>query len=123
VVAALERRLSDIARPLLAALLLDLALEEPRPAAPPSLEDHAEAAILWERLEACTPAELGFLVENAPEFHTWALAVRLAEESEKVVGSERALAFARLAVRVAELAPGDPAWRSRLRGLRDRIPR
>jgi transcriptional regulator with XRE-family HTH domain len=79
---------------------------------------HRAAARLWKRLKDLPSERRWLLVEKAREFQTWALAVRLAEESEKAAAddADRALDLARLAVRVAELAPGEPAWRSQLLG-------
>jgi tetratricopeptide (TPR) repeat protein len=73
---------------------------------------------LWEELRRHTPAWQRRLVETRPELHTWALAERLCEESERVAAERpaRALDLARLALRVAELAPGDARWRSCLHG-------
>jgi tetratricopeptide (TPR) repeat protein len=57
-------------------------------------------------------------VEQNPDLQTWALAERLAHASEDAASdhADRALELARLACRVAELAPGSPAWQARLQG-------
>ncbi|HZF13895.1 MAG TPA: helix-turn-helix domain-containing protein [Thermoanaerobaculia bacterium] len=80
---------------------------------------HRIAAGLWQRLQDLPSERCWLLVEKAREFQTWALAVRLAVESEKAAAdsADRALDLARLAVRVAELAPGGAAWRSQLLGF------
>jgi tetratricopeptide (TPR) repeat protein len=59
-----------------------------------------------------------FQVEQEPRFQTWAVAERLAHASADAASdrADRALELARLACRVAELAPGDELWRARLRG-------
>lgn len=77
-----------------------------------------DAARLWERLRSETPAKRRLLVEKAREFQTWGLAERLCHESEDAASdrADRALELAGLAQRVAELAPGEEAWRSRLQG-------
>jgi transcriptional regulator with XRE-family HTH domain len=101
VAAGFVRSFSGIARPQLAALLLDLTRLDDLPSSgPPS------AAELWERLEPCTPEEREFLVESAPEFQSRALAVWLGEEHEKADAAEADLArhLALLAVRIGELA-------------------
>ncbi len=82
-------------------------------------QDRQRAAGLWARLKKATPAERLLLVESAQEFQLWALAERLCEESADAASdrADRALELARLAHRVAELAPeGVEAWRSRLEG-------
>jgi hypothetical protein len=56
------------------------------------------------------------VVESCRELQLWSLAERLCQESEKAASADQALELARLAVRVAELAPGEEAWRSRLKG-------
>jgi tetratricopeptide (TPR) repeat protein len=80
--------------------------------------DRREAARLWDRLKNATPAQRRLLVESAREFQLWSLAERLSHESEEAASdrADRALELARLAHRVAELAPGAEAWRSRLEG-------
>ena len=82
-------------------------------------QDRQRAAGLGARRKKPTPAERLLLVESAQEFQLWALAERLCHESEEAASdrADRALELARLAHRVAELAPeGGEAWRSRLEG-------
>jgi tetratricopeptide (TPR) repeat protein len=81
-------------------------------------QDRREAAALWTRLKGMTPAQRRLVVESAREFQLWSLAERLCHESEEAASdrADRALELARLACRVAELAPGGKAWRSRLEG-------
>jgi transcriptional regulator with XRE-family HTH domain len=82
-------------------------------------QDRHRAAALWARLKGMTPAQRRLLVEDAREFQIWSLAERLCHESEEAASdrADRALELARLAYRVAELAPdGGEAWRSRLKG-------
>jgi transcriptional regulator with XRE-family HTH domain len=81
-------------------------------------EDRLEAERLWARLKIATSAQRWLLVESAREFQIWSLAERLCHESEDAASdrADRALELARLAHRVAELAPGGEAWRSRLEG-------
>ena len=80
--------------------------------------DRRKAAALWARLKGMTSAQRRLVVEGAREFQIWSLAERLCNESEEAASdrADRALELARLAHRVAELAPGGAAWRSRLEG-------
>jgi transcriptional regulator with XRE-family HTH domain len=114
----LDRALSSAGRATLSAFLAKIdSLDRPswERAGPPSPEDRIEAADLWRRLEPRSAEERRFLVENCREFQVWALAERLCHKSEKAE-VDSALELARLAHRVAELAPGEEAWRSRLEG-------
>jgi tetratricopeptide (TPR) repeat protein len=81
-------------------------------------QDRRRAARLWQRLKGATPTQRRLLVESSEEFQLWSLAERLCHESEEAASdrADRALELARLAHRVAELAPGGEAWRSRLEG-------
>jgi transcriptional regulator with XRE-family HTH domain len=85
----------------------------------PSAADRSEAAELWARLELCTAMERRWLIERLREFQQWALAERLWDESVRAAADDSsvALQLARLALRVAQLADGDPAWLSLLQGL------
>jgi len=82
------------------------------------LKDRQRAEVLWARLQRRKPAERLILVEEAAEYRNWALCERLCHESERAARDKasRARKLAELALRVAELAPGDEAWRSRLQG-------
>src|SRR5215203_262100 len=77
-----------------------------------------QAARLWAGLRNETAANRRLLVEKAREFQTWALSERLCHASEEAASdrADFALELAGLACRVAELAPGEEAWRSRLQG-------
>lgn len=81
-------------------------------------KDRSEAERLWERLQREPPAKRRLLVEKAREFQTWALAERLCHASGEAASdrADRALELAGLACRVAELAPGEERWRSRIQG-------
>jgi transcriptional regulator with XRE-family HTH domain len=72
----------------------------------------------WRVLASCTTAERRLLVERSVEFRNWALGVRLGEESTRAAAQNVGLALelAGLALRAAELAAGDEAWRNRLAG-------
>jgi tetratricopeptide (TPR) repeat protein len=78
-----------------------------------------EAAAAWEELRRHGAARQRQLVERRPELRAWALVERLCEESARAAGNDprRALELARLALRVAELDPGGPGWRSCLQGF------
>jgi transcriptional regulator with XRE-family HTH domain len=69
-------------------------------------------------LAACSAGEQKLLVERSRDFQTWALSAHLCMESERAAADDppRAAHLAGLALRIAELAPGEPAWRSRLQG-------
>ena len=69
-------------------------------------------------LEEPSPKTRRDLVETSRQFHQWAVAERLCHESERAAANsaDKALELARLALRVAELAPGDPLWSQRLQG-------
>jgi transcriptional regulator with XRE-family HTH domain len=119
--ADLDQALAAAVRSRVATFLEGLDAARPRPwerTTPLSPEDRSLAAGLWKRLEPRTAAERLYLVESCREFQIWSLAERLCQECEEELPDrpDRALELARLAHRVAELAPGEPAWRSRLEG-------
>lgn len=76
------------------------------------------AAVLWERLKRLSPEQRRRQVETSTELHQWALAELLCEESIKAAAdsADRALDLASLALRVAELLPGEDPWRLRVQG-------
>jgi len=89
--------------------------ERPRtPAATPSAADRDQAPALWERLKAYPFAVQVGLVRETPEFHSWALAELLCNESDTVVPHQpaQAIELARLAIEIAERVPGSSPWRS-----------
>ncbi|HVT61215.1 MAG TPA: helix-turn-helix transcriptional regulator [Thermoanaerobaculia bacterium] len=119
--AALDQVTAGAGRSAMAAFLSELepiAAEPWRRAGPPVPEDRLAVPDLWQRLADCTPEQRLFLVERAPEFQTWPLAEWLCKESELAAAdrAERAGELARLALRVAQLLPGDKSWRSRVEG-------
>jgi transcriptional regulator with XRE-family HTH domain len=79
---------------------------------------HDQAAALWEYLKKQAPYDRRVLVEVGKDYRSWALAVRLCDESEKAAADDagRAVELASLAVRAAERAPGEEGWRRRLQG-------
>jgi transcriptional regulator with XRE-family HTH domain len=70
------------------------------------------------RLRKLTPAKRLLLVEGVPGFRNWALAERAALESVALAPNhpQEAREWAVLAVRIAELVPGEQTWRWRLEG-------
>ncbi len=95
-------------------------LVPPRPAgrAMPVVEDRVEAEALWAELEPCGTADRRMLAEDLEEYRSWGLCVRVAAESLGKAANQpqEALELAELALLIAELAPGEDAWRSRLQG-------
>ncbi|HET9209228.1 MAG TPA: helix-turn-helix domain-containing protein [Thermoanaerobaculia bacterium] len=83
-----------------------------------ALEERRQARALWERLKRRDAAQRRLLVEKVAKFRSWALCELLCEESIKAAGdsADRALDLAGLALRVAELSPGEEAWRQRVQG-------
>jgi tetratricopeptide (TPR) repeat protein len=77
-----------------------------------------QAAALWEGLQDLLPRRRRLAVETERKYRTWALAERLCEESIRAAAhrADGAVELARLALRVAELAPGSEPWRSGLLG-------
>ncbi len=88
----------------------------PRPL--PSPRDREDAARAWDRLAPCAAADRQWLVERCAEFHLWALAERLCDESARAAPQEAAAALdlARLALTVAQRTGGAEPWRRRLQG-------
>ncbi len=82
-------------------------------------EDRLVAVELWAGLKDRTPRDRRRALEADRKYWTWAVAERLALESELAAAHEarRALELARRALRVAELAPGTQASRSRTQGF------
>jgi tetratricopeptide (TPR) repeat protein len=78
-----------------------------------------QAGSLWSTLEVLSGRRWRAAVDTERRYWTWALAERLCEESVRAAAhrADEAVELARLAVRVAELAPGSETWRSRLLGF------
>jgi transcriptional regulator with XRE-family HTH domain len=87
-----------------------------QPAAPPRPEDREEAPALWEVLKRRAPSVQRVLVEDSRRFRNWALCELLCAESRRAEGADQALELAELALRIAELVPGEESWRLRLQG-------
>jgi tetratricopeptide (TPR) repeat protein len=81
-------------------------------------QDRQQAGELWESLRGLTPEQRRAAVGAEPKYRTWAMAERLCAESERAAShrANRAAELAKLALSVAELAPGSEPWRSRLQG-------
>jgi len=75
-------------------------------------EDRRRAEELWTRLKVRTQSARLALVEEAPQYQSWALAEKLCAESVRAAADDpkRALDLAELALRVAERVTGEPAW-------------
>jgi transcriptional regulator with XRE-family HTH domain len=78
-----------------------------------------EADKLWEYLKNLPARDRRVLVKGGREYKSWALAVRLCEESSKAAAADsaRAVELAELAVRTAELTLSEEPWRQRLQGF------
>jgi transcriptional regulator with XRE-family HTH domain len=72
----------------------------------------------WQALKSRTPAERRLLLEHGFHLQTWAMSMRLCEESERAAArsAAEALELATLGLRAAQLALGEPAWLARLQG-------
>jgi transcriptional regulator with XRE-family HTH domain len=77
-----------------------------------------EAVESWSRLKRYDGPARRMIVEEALEYRNWALCELVCEESVKAAGdsADRAVELAELALLIAELAPGNEGWRSRLQG-------
>jgi transcriptional regulator with XRE-family HTH domain len=81
-------------------------------------EDRRHAGELWDRLKALPSRERRELVEDSPEFQSWALVERLCLESKRAAAdsAERARDLASLALFAAARVQGAAPWLSRLQG-------
>ncbi len=82
------------------------------------LQARQRAGLLWAHLKRKPPGDRLALVEDSKKFRSWALCERVAAESIALASNHprQALEMAELALRIAELTPGEAAWRSRLQG-------
>jgi transcriptional regulator with XRE-family HTH domain len=82
-------------------------------------EDRNEAGELWKLFEPATREERRGLVDVFPDLRTWALAMRVCEESVRAAAHrvDKALELADLALLIAGRMPGEERWRSRLQGF------
>ena len=83
-----------------------------------ALEARQQSRALWARLKRLPATQRRALVEKSAELRTWAFCELLCDESIKAAGdsADRALELADLALRVADLTPGEEKWRQRLHG-------
>jgi transcriptional regulator with XRE-family HTH domain len=83
-----------------------------------ALQARQEAGFLWEKLAARKPTDRRHLVEHGSKFRTWALSEKVAAESIRKAANhpQEALELAELALLIAELVPGEQAWKLRLQG-------
>jgi tetratricopeptide (TPR) repeat protein/DNA-binding XRE family transcriptional regulator len=81
-------------------------------------KERRQALRLWETLKRGNPHQRRLLVTRSRQFQTWGLAELLSHKSEEAASdrADRALELAKLACQIAELAPGEEGWRSRLQG-------
>jgi tetratricopeptide (TPR) repeat protein len=84
----------------------------------PTVAEREEALDLWNQLADCSDEDRWYLVETSRDFQHRGLAELLCHESADAASdrADRALALARLACRVAELAPGVGLEKDRLVG-------
>lgn len=77
-----------------------------------------EAGRQWEMLRELPASTQREVLERSPELWHWALVERLCDESVRAAADDaaRALHLATMAVRAAELEPGDAAWGSATQG-------
>jgi transcriptional regulator with XRE-family HTH domain len=77
-----------------------------------------QAGRLWREIEKTPPPRRRALLETSRKFQTWAVAERLANESEKAASdkADLALELALLGFRAAELAPGDQSFMAPVQG-------
>jgi transcriptional regulator with XRE-family HTH domain len=102
------RMMADFVRPLLSLLTME----------GKALQERQRADFLWRQLKGRTPQERQVLVKESRKYRSWALCERVAAESIEAAADspDQALYLAGLAVQIAELSPGEEAWRQRLQG-------
>lgn len=83
-----------------------------------ALAARQQAPVLWAALKRRKPAERLDLVEDSKDLRNWALCELVCAESVKAAAdnADKAVELAGLALRIAELAPGEAGWRQRLQG-------
>ena len=92
-----------------------LQLSQLRAAPGPRAEDHAWAEEQWKVLEPLAPEDQRLVATTLRSERSWALAVRLCEESAAAKAPAEKLRLAELAVDIAREVP-DNRWRLRLLG-------
>jgi transcriptional regulator with XRE-family HTH domain len=93
-------------------------LHNAKPTRPSPEDERREAEPIWTALEKYPVRFRRRLIELSPRSGSWALAVRACEASVESAAHEagEALELAELALSIAERAPGEESWRSRLKG-------
>ncbi len=83
-----------------------------------AMEARQRGETLWALLRRRPAAGRRLLVSKGMKYRDWGLCVRVAAESLAKAANQpqEALELAELALLIAELAPGEDAWRSRLQG-------
>jgi transcriptional regulator with XRE-family HTH domain len=83
-----------------------------------ALDARRRAPALWLRLRPYAARERRALVKEAEEFRSWALCELLCAESARAAADNaaRSVELAELALEVAGVVGGEPAWRSRVEG-------
>lgn len=104
------REVADFIRAGLTRLTVDVTL----------LEARCRAPLLWERLRGYSKSQQSAIVQENPEFRSWALCELLCEESVKAAADKpkRAGELADLALLVASLVSGDEHWEVAPSGVR-----
>ncbi len=106
--AGFGREVADFLRAGLTRLMADVTL----------LEARCRAPFLWERLRGYSRTQQRAIVQENPEFHSWALCELLCEESVEAAADspKRARELADLALAISRLLPGEESWRGRQQG-------
>ncbi len=118
--ARFSRSLRATAAPVVPAGLAGYTIGPPGPSTAAESDPAPQRAeALWERLRRYTAAQRWVVAQEVPLYQDWSLSVRLCDESLEAAATKPAVALelARLAERIAEIAPGSEAWRLRLRGF------
>jgi tetratricopeptide (TPR) repeat protein/DNA-binding XRE family transcriptional regulator len=117
----LLRALAAILRPAIEMVIEDVLASEAGPWGrdrPPSEADRREAPELWAVLLESSKSERDLLLEESREYWSWAVCELACAETLEAAphSADRALELAELAVRIAELAPGEDLWSRRIQG-------
>ncbi len=77
---------------------------------------HAEAEELWKTLKPLSPTDRRDLVTVFPHFRSWALVVKVCNESVRLAAHDAAVALelAKFALYIAERCPGEECWQARI---------
>ena len=77
---------------------------------------HVEAEELWKTLKPLSPTDRRDLVTVFPHFRSWALVVKVCNESVRLAAHDAAVALelAKFALYIAERCPGEECWKARI---------